>query len=146
MSVYFATVGDYLKIGYSRDPIGRMTTVTRLGKRPDDVPFNASPDLIGWTPGDRGAEAAMHRRFSAHRTVGEWFEGVDLDVVRDLIWSDPRGIDVQRMSAWAVFVACNQPELTREEMAAAGVPVEGKVIPDGAVGAAFWDALEGRSA
>ena len=24
MSVYFATAGDYLKIGYSTDPIGRM--------------------------------------------------------------------------------------------------------------------------
>ena len=122
MAVYFAQAGGYIKIGYARDPFGRMTTVTRNGTRPDDVPFDAEASLLGWVPGDRKREAEFHRQFVDRRVAGEWFD-VDPEVAHDLIWADPRGADVQRMSAWAVMTMHRQPELTRDDLEATGVPI-----------------------
>lgn len=124
MSVYFATAGDYVKIGHSADPIARLNTITRNGKRPSDLPFAAEARLIGWIPGDVCDEALLHRRFADQRVAGEWFRGIDCDVLRDLIWADPHGIDIERMSATAVFVALRCPQATRDDIAAAGVRLE----------------------
>lgn len=123
MSVYFATCGPYTKIGYSANPVTRMTTVTRNGKRPPGVDFGADADLVGWIPGDRSREAELHKRFADQRVAGcEWFV-LDPDVVLDLIEADPHGIDIERMSAMAVLLAIKHPHLSREEMAAMGVPL-----------------------
>lgn len=126
MSVYFATAGGYMKIGFAADPISRVTTVTRNGKRPADLPFAADVELIGWVPGDRQAETDMHARFADRRVDGEWFR-IDADVVRELIWSDPRGVDLDRMSMFAVLTCRARPDLTRDEIAACGVQVEATV-------------------
>ena len=123
MSVYFAEAGGYMKIGYSADPISRVGTITTNGTRPADLPRAADATLLGWVPGTRAEESAFHRRFAADWIAGEWFR-LDPDVIRDLIWADPSGIDVQRMSALAVFAACNNPGVTREQIAQAGVRVE----------------------
>ena len=128
MSVYFATAGGYMKIGYSADPIARVGTVTTNGARPADLPRATPATLLGWVPGKRAEESALHRRFAADRIAGEWFR-IDPDVIRDLIWSDPSGIDVQRMSALAVLTACKYPDVTREQIEQAGVPVEGAELP-----------------
>lgn len=143
MSVYFATAGRYTKIGFSDDPIARSTTVTRNGTRPDDLDFLAETQLIGWIPGDQRAERLMHSRFADSRVAGEWFI-VDESVVRDLIWSDPRGVDIQRMSAVAVFVMAGNAELTRADVAAAGVHVE--AVPVDAAFASVDRALSRREA
>lgn len=123
MSVYFVQAGSYLKIGYSIDPIGRSTTVTTNGKRPVDLPRFADARLIGWVPGDRMTETCWHARFAADHVRGEWFY-LDPEVIRPLIWEDPCGVDMQRMSALAVFAADRHPGISRDEIAAAGIPAE----------------------
>jgi hypothetical protein len=123
MSVYFASAGGYVKIGYSADPIGRMTTVTRNGTRPADIPRGADARLLGWVPGNHADEAAWHRRFAADHVAGEWFY-LDPDLVRGLIWDDPCGIDMERMSTLAVFAAHANPGVSREQIAAAGIAVD----------------------
>lgn len=130
MSVYFAQAGAHIKIGYSADPIKRVASVTRNGTRPSDVARFADADLLGWVPGDHAAEAAWHRRFAADHVAGEWFY-LDPATVRDLIWADPCGIDLERMSALAVIAAHRHPGVSREQLAAAGIPVEAN--PDAAV-------------
>lgn len=133
MSVYFAAAGPYIKIGFSADPIARSATVTTAGKRPSTLRRATPAHLIGWIPGDRAVESAMHQRFAADHVAGEWFY-ISVDVVRDLIWSDPRGVDMRRMSAMAVFTAEAYPQATREQMEQAGIPVEAKPFnPD-----TFW--------
>jgi hypothetical protein len=122
MSVYFLESGPYMKIGFSDNPIARAGTVTRLGKRPDDLPFEADTDLIGWIPGDRKAEREMHKVFAKIHVAGEWFWS-ERKIAQTLIWADPRGVDMHRMSAQAVFAMHRHPALTRAEVEAAGIPV-----------------------
>lgn len=132
MSVYFAKVGEYVKIGYSHDPMARSTTITRTGARPDDIEFNARVDFIGWIPGDVWRERELHVQHLEHRATGEWFR-IDRKVAEDLIWADPRGVDVKRMSALAVFACIRHPELTRDEIEAAGIPVAPNSVEELAV-------------
>lgn len=122
MSVYFARVGDYMKIGFSDDPIARATTITRMGTRPADVAVGDTVDLVGWVPGDVWREGYYHAQHIESRVVGEWFH-LDRKCAEDLIWADPRGVDLERMSAMAVFACLRHPELTRDEIEAAGIPV-----------------------
>jgi hypothetical protein len=138
MSVYFATAGDYLKIGYSADPAGRMNTVTRNGKRPDDLPWGARVKLIGWIPGDRGRERSLHDVHASHRVAGEWFR-LGPDAIREHIWADPRGIDVERMTAATVFALRAYPHLTRDDLAERGVQIE--ATPESVVPLAWMDGL-----
>jgi hypothetical protein len=140
MSVYFAKVGDYIKIGYSADPASRMTTVTRNGTRPDDIQYGTRAELLGWIPGDRKRETWLHRRFAEHHVAGEWFR-IDADNIRGLIWSDPRGVDVERMTAIAVSVAMDYPTLTRGQLAAAGIQVESPADLTAALDAVFSELI-----
>lgn len=126
MSVYFAQAGAYVKIGYSRRPISRVSTVTTAGKRPNDLPRGTDARLLGWVPGDQWVESAWHARFIASRVAGEWFY-LDPEAIRQEIWADPCGVDFERMSARAVLAADRHPGISREEIAAAGIPVE--VVP-----------------
>jgi hypothetical protein len=123
VSVYFAQAGAYIKIGYSKDPFDRMTTVTRHGRRPADLPRAADADLLGWVPGGRSREAELHRRFADCHVDGEWYY-LEPGMVRSLIWSDPAGVDIQRMSALAVLAAHRYEGATRDQIAAWGIPVE----------------------
>lgn len=138
MSVYFAEAGPYIKIGYSADPISRVSTITTSGTRPADLPRKAEASLIGWLPGERKEERDWHQFFSHQRVEGEWFT-LDREVIEDLIWADPHGISVRRMSAVAVLVACKHPNLTREQMALLGVRVE--AAPEAEFLKSFGDAL-----
>lgn len=132
MSVYFAHADAYIKIGYSADPFSRVSTVTTNGTRPEDLPRGADARLIGWIPGDRNVEAALHRRFAADHVFGEWFY-LDLATVRDVIWDDPCGIDINRMSAFAVLAANKNPGVSRDELTAAGIALEPRHSADD-----FW--------
>jgi hypothetical protein len=123
VSVYFVASGGHVKIGYSKDPVGRAATVTIHGRRPADIPHGADATLLGWVPGDRDVEAAWHRRFAADHVFGEWFY-LDPDLIRGLIWDDPCGVELDRMSALAVFVANEHPGISREQIAATGVGVD----------------------
>lgn len=123
MSVYFIESGPYMKIGFSNDPFERNSTVTRNGKRPDDLPFDHETDLIGWIPGDRKVERRLHKQFEDIRVAGEWFWS-EREKVAALIWDDPRGVDLHRMAASAVFTMRKYPTLTRADLASAGLAVD----------------------
>ena len=129
MSVYFIEAGPYMKIGFSDNPIARAGTVTRLGKRPDDLPFEADAELIGWIPGDRKVEKQLHERYAHLRVAGEWFWS-ERDAMAELIWADPRGVDMHRMSALAVGAMHKHPTLTRAEVEAAGIRVMAASLED----------------
>lgn len=58
--VYFARLGNRIKIGISYDPARRVSE------------FNA--ELIGSVEGDRSLEARLHHEFREFRTRGEWFK------------------------------------------------------------------------
>src|SRR5690348_9636952 len=120
MSVYFAQAGPYTKVGYSTNPFARSETITRSGTRPDDLPFAADARLIGWIPGDTQREMSMLVRFADRRVAGEWFV-IEEAEVRELIWADPAGVDIKRMSGLAVICAHKHPGMTREEIAAVGI-------------------------
>lgn len=130
MAVYFAEAGGYIKIGFSVNPVSRVSTITRNGTRPADIPYGVEADLIGWVPGQQWTEGAWHSRYVDHRVVGEWFQGIDRDEIRQLIWANPRGVDAHRMSALAVWTCAANPDLTRDEVAALGIPVEGEQHPE----------------
>lgn len=66
MAVYFISDGEFVKIGYSANPDGRLGEIQ-----------TGSPKLltlIATMPGDTELEQAFHYRFAEYRTVGEWFQ------------------------------------------------------------------------
>jgi hypothetical protein len=87
MSVYFAQVGRYIKIGYSTNPERRVRNLfkstTRYGA-PQDAPTElADRHLIRAIDGDTGTEFQIHRALNDFRVFGEWF--IDEPEVRDFI-------------------------------------------------------------
>lgn len=79
MSVYFARVRGYIKIGYSAKPWARVTTLTSgTLERPDDIEYGDDIHLLGFYPGGRREERAAHMALGQHWAgVGEWY------------WDDP---------------------------------------------------------
>ena len=67
--IYFIETEDrkYIKIGYSVDPIKRMSRLGTL--RPGGFALR----IIGWMPGSPETERWLHHKFRDHRDNGEWF-------------------------------------------------------------------------
>lgn len=63
--IYFIRSGEYVKIGYSDNPLGRLRQV-QTGN-----PIEA--ELLAVCPGGKDDEAAIHGAFQQHRVSGEWF-------------------------------------------------------------------------
>jgi len=63
--VYFLRVGQKVKIGTSRTPISRVSSLAT--SIPDQI------DQLVVVRGGRADEKRLHRRFKCHRTHGEWF-------------------------------------------------------------------------
>lgn len=87
MSVYFAQVGGYIKVGSSDDPERRVrrlfSSETRYCK-PDDCPTDAgSRRLLLTIPGSLNVEWSCHRALDDFRVVGEFF--IDEPGVRDFM-------------------------------------------------------------
>lgn len=63
--VYFLAVGPYVKIGFSRTPSERLTSVRR----------SAPADLDAYVviPGRLAFEKKLHKHFASERSNGEWF-------------------------------------------------------------------------
>lgn len=75
-SVYFARVGDYVKIGYASNPRKRVETLlgTSRLRLPDDIDRTITPALILVIPFCRVRdERNMQLLFANHWVVGEWF-------------------------------------------------------------------------
>lgn len=85
MSVYFAQVGRYIKVGFSYNPERRVKNLwkseTRYS-RPLDCPLDA-PVLLAIAPGGRGEESLCHLALEDFAAGGEFF--VDEPPVRAFI-------------------------------------------------------------
>lgn len=63
--IYFIYHNEYIKIGFSADPWGRLASL--------QTAHYQRLDLLAIMPGDQAAEREIHRRFWKHRERGEWF-------------------------------------------------------------------------
>jgi hypothetical protein len=66
--VYFARLGDLIKIGISKDPEARA--------------YSLNAELMGTLPGGRTLEKELHKEFVALRERGEWFRVDDALLAR----------------------------------------------------------------
>lgn len=86
MSVYFARVGRYIKVGFSENPERRaarlFASATRYGA-PKDIGAGTPRELIGFVPGHLNEERTAHAALNDFRVTGEWF--IDEPEVRDYI-------------------------------------------------------------
>lgn len=72
--VYFAAVGDIVKIGHTANLAARLRSL-RYGKsvaRPDGYDYSQLV-LLGMMSGGRGVETTLHDQLAPHRALGEWF-------------------------------------------------------------------------
>ena len=67
--VYAVECAGRIKIGYSSYPERRFTKLMA------DAPFPST--LLGFWPGSRADEMAVHKRFASTRVHGEWFTATD---------------------------------------------------------------------
>lgn len=92
--VYLIRCGDRVKIGRSGNPRKRLEQVRRGdGCLMDDSLDPSNAVLIYDMPGHAKEETALHQRFKAYRTVGEWFriEGELRDYIATLDTRKVRG-------------------------------------------------------
>lgn len=86
MSVYFARVGRYIKVGYSENPERRvrnlMKSATRYGL-PADLRPDAPRELLAAIPGGLGVEWTCHESLDDFAAGGEFF--IDEPPVRGFI-------------------------------------------------------------
>lgn len=88
--VYFVRCGEYVKIGFSYDPHGRVKYLRsalgagRGGLVPNDFESWRELELVHLIPGCRMRdERIIHGLFAQHRVAGEWFR-YDLAFQRQL--------------------------------------------------------------
>lgn len=74
-TVYFATCGSYVKIGYSCNVKARLHALrTKKSDAPADLRPKAPLQLLHTIPGCiMRDERRIHGLFEAHRAVGEWY-------------------------------------------------------------------------
>jgi len=92
--VYLIKCGDRVKIGRSGNPRKRLEEIRRGAGCLMDATLNpAESQLIYEMPGHAKEEAALHQRFKAYRTAGEWFriEGELMEYIATLDTRKVRG-------------------------------------------------------
>lgn len=76
-SVYFAKVGDYVKIGFASNPRYRLEHLLVAGSKlivPADIDRTVAPDLVLVIPFcSMRDERSIQLLFGNHWVVGEWF-------------------------------------------------------------------------
>lgn len=114
MSVYFARVKGYVKIGYSVDPTERISSITTGSCiKPGDVAYGDPIDLLGWIPGDRTVERETHMRFGHLHVTGEWFW--DDEAYEELIEANPYGA-IMSLPSQVVLLMREFPNATRAQV------------------------------
>lgn len=63
--IYAIRSGDFVKIGYAADPWKRRSSIRLANPHPCE--------MLGFSPGSRADEKALHSKFSAYHHRGEWF-------------------------------------------------------------------------
>ena len=90
--VYFAAVGDIVKIGHTADLDQRLKSL-RYGSscaRPDGYHYSETV-ILGAIPGGRGVESMLHDQLAEHRVLGEWFRLSDtvIRTIAHFLYGDP---------------------------------------------------------
>lgn len=72
--VYFIQSGDFVKVGWSKQPELRVDQIRRGGRalRPTGG-LPEDPKLLAYYPGTMSDEADLHRQFQSTHDQGEWF-------------------------------------------------------------------------
>lgn len=72
--IYFVEAGNYIKIGYSRDPIRRLSQIQggKNVKAPAGLDTSRAR-ILAVEQGSQGEESLLHKRFAEYRVDGEWF-------------------------------------------------------------------------
>lgn len=88
--VYFIMSGDHIKIGFSRDPMGRMADL--------QISTSSKLHMLAFLPGTMSDEKWLHDIFDDLRIHGEWFlyQGALARYINDAIsvslpsWDEPK--------------------------------------------------------
>lgn len=72
--IYFTRMGNYVKVGFSKNPAERASTFLR-GQLPEDLDRNASREVLVTSPGVLLDELKIHPKLLEHRAKGtrEWY-------------------------------------------------------------------------
>lgn len=74
MTVYFARVGDFIKVGFSTNPVNRVQRIKSDDcAKPLDLDRSSPVELLRVVPGDVEHEQMAHDALSDFRVCGEWF-------------------------------------------------------------------------
>ena len=97
MSVYFAKVGRYIKVGFSENPERRVANLfqssTRYGA-PRDIDSTTPRELLAAVDGTKSGERAAHATLADFCVMGEWF--MDEPEVREFMAACVAGNGVPR--------------------------------------------------
>lgn len=98
MSVYFAKVGRYIKVGFSENPERRVRNLFKSSTR-YDVPFDLDVrerrELLLYIPGQLNRERACHEALEDFAAGCEWF--IDEPPVREFMAKAAVGV-IERVS------------------------------------------------
>ena len=103
--VYFAAVGDIVKIGHTANLDQRYGASC---VQPDGYDYSEMV-ILGTIPGGRGVESTLHGQLAEHRVLGEWFRLGDtvIGTIAHFLYGDPEpaGMDglwlVRKMPGFA---------------------------------------------
>jgi hypothetical protein len=96
MSVYFAKVGRFIKVGESDNPVRRVQRLrSDASAKPFDLDRSAPVELLHVVEdADRGEEFQAHAALACFRVCGEWF--LDVAPVRAYMTSGSLEASVER--------------------------------------------------
>lgn len=81
-----STLSGYLKIGTTKHVRQRLSAIATA--------TGGKIEIVGMLPGDAEAELVLHKRFAAHRKLGEWFD--DVQEIREVFVAGAIGTTGER--------------------------------------------------
>lgn len=129
MTIYFAEMGEWLKIGYTAGTPARRISQLQTGQ-PQKI------SLLGTIPGERDAETGLHEIFALFRGNGEWFcRSEVISTVQFLIenqhpWYFARTKAIKVREWEYAFTPKSETDLSAYEDVDAKPPLGGKRVSD----------------
>jgi hypothetical protein len=71
--VYYIQCGQFVKIGYSKNPEKRVDQIRRGGRAARPTHWAGNPVLLGYEIGNADVEQQRHAQFAHLHDRGEWF-------------------------------------------------------------------------
>jgi hypothetical protein len=95
--VYGVRCGDYVKIGYTTNPMARLIDLPDSVICPDDLDLGQELEVLFLVAGDRETEALLHQLLAHAWVAGEWFRWSEVspalgeELPKDIVRVQPRG-------------------------------------------------------